>query len=56
MNRPACRNKGIFPSRSLPGFWLNLEWLWADPLPDSLRTLAEIDPALAEKLRRALES
>jgi len=28
----------------------------ADPLPDSLRTLAEIDPALAEKLRQALES
>lgn len=48
--------KGIFHSRMLPGFWLNVEWLWSDPLPDSLRTLAEIDPALAEKLRQALGS
>lgn len=35
-------SKGKFESRTLPGFWLNIEWLWADPLPSSLRILVEI--------------
>lgn len=50
-------SKGKFESRALPGFWLNLEWLWADPLPSSLRILSEIagiDPSLAEKFEEAL--
>lgn len=34
---------GIYRSRMLPGFWLLLEWLWEDPLPDPTRALLEID-------------
>jgi Uma2 family endonuclease len=50
-------SKGKFDSRILPGFWLSVEWLWADPLPSTLRIVAEIagiDPALAEKFEQAL--
>lgn len=31
----------IFHSGVLPGFWLRLEWLWAEQ-PDLLRALAEM--------------
>jgi Uma2 family endonuclease len=33
---------GVFHSSALPGFWLRIEWLWADPLPGTLETLREI--------------
>jgi Uma2 family endonuclease len=48
---------GIYQSQQLPGFWLDPAWLWQDPLPSPLRTLAEIagvDMFLVEALERAL--
>jgi len=33
---------GRYESLVLPGFWLNIEWLWQDPRPSSIRILAEI--------------
>jgi hypothetical protein len=26
-------------SAALPGFWLEADWLWAEPLPDDLECL-----------------
>ena len=34
--------EGVYRSPMIQGFWLRLEWLWADPLPDPLLTFAEI--------------
>ncbi len=39
---------GRYHSRALPGFWLQVEWLWADELPDSLFAFAEIANLPAE--------
>lgn len=33
---------GIYRSSVLPGFWLRVEWLWQQPLPDVARTAWEI--------------
>jgi len=33
---------GRYHSRALPGFWLQVDWLWRDELPDSLFAFAEI--------------
>ena len=33
---------GIYHSTVLPGFWLKVEWLTAEELPDPFRTFAEI--------------
>lgn len=33
---------GIYRSAVLPGFWLRADWLWAEALPDTQRTFAEI--------------
>jgi Uma2 family endonuclease len=49
--------KGVYHSAVLPSFWLRVEWLWQEPLPSPIRTLAEIvglDPSLAEPFERAL--
>lgn len=35
-------DQGIYRSSVIPDFWLNLEWLWQDPLPDPQLCLAEI--------------
>lgn len=46
---------GVYQSRTLPGFWLNADWLWMDPLPNHQLKLAEIvkdNTAVPEKLRR----
>lgn len=34
--------KGILSSEVLSGFWLRLEWLWQQPLPDEIDTILEI--------------
>jgi hypothetical protein len=34
--------KGLVHSRILPGFWLDPEWLWQDPLPDELEILQQL--------------
>lgn len=33
---------GIYQSSVLPGFWLEVAWLWLDPLPSVERTLLEV--------------
>lgn len=33
---------GIYRSATVPGFWLRVDWLWAETLPDPLLTFAEI--------------
>ncbi|HEX6820292.1 MAG TPA: Uma2 family endonuclease [Ktedonobacterales bacterium] len=49
---------GVYSSRALPGFWLSVDWLWQDPLPDTVATLLQIDPQayaayLRDQLRKA---
>lgn len=39
---------GVYRSRILPGFWLRVDWLWAETLPDSLFAFAEIAGLPAE--------
>jgi hypothetical protein len=34
--------QGKYSSRMIPGFWLQVEWLWQDPLPSVIKVLAEI--------------
>jgi len=49
--------EGIFHSEVIPGFWLRVEWLWQEPLPPAMRTLAHIagvDEALIEAFEQAL--
>jgi Uma2 family endonuclease len=46
---------GVYQSRTLPGFWLNVDWLWMEPLPNHQLKLAEIvkdNTAVPEQLRR----
>lgn len=46
---------GIYRSAVLPGFWLRVEWLWAEQ-PNVLRALAEVigPERMAQALRQAL--
>ncbi len=49
--------EGEYHALVLPNFWLRVEWLWQEPLPSPIRTLAEIvgmDPSLAETFEQAL--
>lgn len=34
--------QGTYRSTVIPGFWLNVNWLWEEELPDYLRTFAQI--------------
>jgi Uma2 family endonuclease len=34
--------EGIFHSLVVPGFWLRVDWLWAEELPDPLETVMQI--------------
>lgn len=48
---------GAYRAGAMPGFWLRVEWLWQEPLPSPLRSVAEIagvPPALVEAFERAL--
>ncbi len=52
--RPDESGRGIYRSTVLPGFWLKVDWLWAEELPDTLLTFAEIagfPPQVMETLR-----
>jgi Uma2 family endonuclease len=40
--------EGIYHSDVVPGFWLQVSWLWQIPLPPSVRILAEIAGVPAE--------
>ena len=35
-------SEGVYQSRSVAGFWLNIDWLWQDPLPDELTILRKL--------------
>lgn len=51
--------EGIFHSEAAPGFWLRVEWLRQEPLPNSLRVLGEIAgiaPQTVEQFIQALGS
>jgi Uma2 family endonuclease len=39
----AALEDGIYRSRVLPGFWLKVEWLWRQPMPDPTDALLKID-------------
>jgi Uma2 family endonuclease len=43
--------QGRYHSLVLPGFWLQVDWLWQEPLPDPLQALRELAP---DALRSAL--
>jgi Uma2 family endonuclease len=50
--------EGIYRSAVLPGFWLRVDWLWQQPLPNPLRVLGEIagvDTGLVEHFLRAVQ-
>jgi len=52
-----CGTGGVYRSVVVPGFWLEVEWLWAEPLPSPLRVVAEIAgvaPDLVEAFEQAL--
>jgi len=34
--------EGIFHSAVVSGFWLNVEWLWQEELPDPLEAVTQI--------------
>jgi hypothetical protein len=36
------RTEGRLDSTALPGYWLDVAWLWADPLPNPRRCLERI--------------
>lgn len=45
---------GLYRSKVIPGFWLNVNWLWAEPPPDPFLTFAEIaglPPEVVAQLR-----
>lgn len=49
--------EGVYRSALLPGFWLSVKWLWQEPLPSPIRTLADIvgiDPSLVDAFEQAL--
>jgi Uma2 family endonuclease len=49
--------EGKYDALVLPNFWLQVEWLWQDPLPHPLRALGEIagvDPQMIERLLQVL--
>lgn len=40
--RLASLDEGIYRSKVLQGFWLNVDWLWQNPLPKVLAVLQEL--------------
>jgi Uma2 family endonuclease len=51
--------QGRYQALALPGFWLQVEWLWQEPLPSIIRTLVEImgiDPAVVDAFEKTPKS
>ena len=47
---------GTYHAQTLTGFWLRVDWLWAEPPPDLLMAFAEIvglPPSVVDALREA---
>ena len=38
----ASDDDGVYRSRALPGFWLDVAWFWHDPLPSVEQTLLAV--------------
>ena len=36
-------NDGIYRSEVIPGFWLNINWLWKEPLPRISEIVKELE-------------
>lgn len=51
--RERVSSKGRVESRVIPGFWVEVAWLWKRPLPPAMRCLKAIIGA--KELRRWLE-
>jgi len=47
--RPIAPRNGVLRSRVLKGFWLDLNWLWQDPLLDELEILEQLLAPFEEK-------
>jgi Uma2 family endonuclease len=47
---------GVYRSAMLPGFWLRVEWLWQEPLPQPLQALGEIADIPAEVMKTFLQA
>ncbi|MFQ5592890.1 MAG: Uma2 family endonuclease [Anaerolineae bacterium] len=48
---------GRYHAQAVADFWLQISWLWQEPLPSPVRAVAEIagvDPALVDAFERAL--
>jgi Uma2 family endonuclease len=48
---------GEYRSEVVPGFWLEVDWLWKEPPPSPLRVVGEIsgiEPSLVEAFESAL--
>ena len=46
---------GVYRSTSMPGFWINVNWLWDDELPDPQITFAEI-AGFSEEMKMQLRA
>lgn len=46
---------GVYRSTSVPGFWINVNWLWDDELPDPQTTFAEI-AGFSEEMKAQLRA
>ncbi|MBI5303173.1 MAG: Uma2 family endonuclease [Chloroflexi bacterium] len=46
---------GIYRSTSVPGFWINVNWLWQEDLPDPLSVFAEI-AGFTDEMKNALRT
>ena len=40
--RPAAIDEGLFHSNVLPGFWLQVDWLWQESLPKALTVIHDL--------------
>ncbi len=40
--RPSKSDQRIYHSQAIKGFWLQIEWLWQEPLPTVLDTLRKL--------------
>ena len=49
-------SEGKYQARTLPDFWLRVEWLWQEPLPHPLRALGEVAGVEAEVVERFLQA
>ena len=47
--RASADASGIYRPPVLPGFWLDVAWLWQEPLPNYIKAMKQIDRAAYER-------